>query len=45
MPLLLSLQENDYLSLVFHLYDSDQDSDSEAEGAARPDTIQMALSR
>lgn len=42
----LSTQENDYMSLLFHLYDSDHEADSEEDGdEARPDTIQMALIR
>ncbi|EDO46117.1 predicted protein [Nematostella vectensis] len=40
----LSTQENDYLSVIFHLYDSEEDSDEEdGENENRPDTIQMAL--
>lgn len=40
------LQENDYMSLLFHLYDSDHEADDEEDGdEARPDTIQMALLR
>ena len=39
-------QENDYMSLLFHLYDSDHEADDEDDGdEARPDTIQMALLR
>jgi len=42
----LSTQENDYMSLLFHLYDSDNEADDEEDGdEARPDTIQMALIR
>jgi len=42
----LSTQENDYMSLLFHLYDSDHEADDEDDGdEARPDTIQMALLR
>ncbi|KAL9986945.1 hypothetical protein ACROYT_G001163 [Oculina patagonica] len=42
----LSTQENDYMSLLFHLYDSDHEADDEEDGdEARPDTIQMALLR
>ena len=39
-------QENDYMSLLFHLYDSDSEVDDEEGGdEARPDTIQLALMR
>ncbi|XP_058945036.2 coiled-coil domain-containing protein 87 isoform X1 [Pocillopora verrucosa] len=42
----LSTQENDYLSLLFHLYDSDHEADDGEDGdEARPDTVQMALLR
>lgn len=40
------LQENDYMSLLFHLYDSDNEDDGEGDGNEdRPDTLQMALIR
>ena len=40
------LQENDYMSLLFHLYDSDNEDGGEGEGNEdRPDTLQMALIR
>lgn len=42
----LSTQENDFMSLLFHLYDSDNEDDDEEDGGeARPDTVQMALIR
>ena len=34
------------MSLLFHLYDSDNDDDNDEDGdEARPDTVQMALMR
>ncbi|XP_015772291.1 PREDICTED: coiled-coil domain-containing protein 87-like [Acropora digitifera] len=40
----LSTQENDFMSLLFHLYDSDNEDDNDEDGdEARPDTVQMAL--
>ena len=40
------LQENDYMSLLFHLYDSDNEDGGEGEGNEdRPNTLQMALIR
>lgn len=34
------------MSLLFHLYDSDNEADDEEDGdETRPDTIQMALIR
>ena len=40
------LQENDYMSLLFHLYDSDNEDDGEGDGNEdRPDTLQIALIR
>ena len=34
------------MSLLFHLYDSDNEDDDEEDGGeARPDTVQMALIR
>ena len=40
------LQENDYMSLLFHLYDSDNEDDGEGDGNEdRPDSLQMALIR
>ncbi|XP_074605915.1 coiled-coil domain-containing protein 87-like [Acropora palmata] len=42
----LSTQENDFMSLLFHLYDSDNEDDNDEDGdEARPDTVQMALMR
>ena len=34
------------MSLLFHLYDSDNEDDNDEDGdEARPDTVQMALMR
>ena len=34
------------MSLLFHLYDSDNEGDNDEDGdEARPDTVQMALMR
>ena len=42
----MCLQENDYMSLLFHLYDSDNEDGGEGDGNEdRPNTLQMALIR
>ncbi|XP_031563781.1 coiled-coil domain-containing protein 87-like [Actinia tenebrosa] len=41
----ISTQENDFLSVIFHLYDADRDFDEELLEENRPDTVQMLLNR
>ena len=42
---LFLFQENDYLSLIFHLYDSEHETDDGGDDADRPNSLEVALMR